>query len=308
MSEKKWYQVRKNQIIGVSVVAALAIGGGSVYAVNTQKKAQAEKIELAQKQEKEAYKKLTDQVNDSIQKAYDTRDTKDIESAETLIKQLKEPDQKTPKEKMTKLHSFLDLIKKTDQLLVTAEKTKKDSDIQAAQNSINNEKDDYLKKDKTAHQQRLDKLKKSIADEKAKADAKKKAEQEKAQAEAEAKKQEAAAAAQAQANTQTAEATQQVPDQQAQAPETAQGNVATYEAPQAPAAEVPQYQAPAPQQPVEQVPAQPQPQQPAPAPQPQQPSTGGGRGVMTQEELNQAAEEASQMDPTKDPNSPWYKH
>lgn len=45
--------------------------------------------------------------------------------AETIIKKLKEQDQKDPKAKMTKLHSFLDLIKKTDQLLATAEKSKK---------------------------------------------------------------------------------------------------------------------------------------------------------------------------------------
>ncbi|WP_279256093.1 hypothetical protein [Enterococcus faecalis] len=180
MSEKQGFKLKKNQIIGASVAALLLIGGGSVYAVSSQKKAQAEKIELAEKKEKEDYKKLSLQVDDSVKKAYDTRSAKDIEMAETIIKKLKEQDQKDPKAKMTKLHSFLDLIKKTDQLLATAEKSKKDSDIKAAQNSINEEKDEYLKKDKEAHQKRLDKLKKGIKEQRNK-EAKEKSEKEKAQ-------------------------------------------------------------------------------------------------------------------------------
>lgn len=191
MSEKQGFKLKKNQIIGVSVAALLLIGGGSVYAVNSQKKAQAEKIELAEKKEKEDYKKLSLQVDDSVKKAYDTRSAKDIEMAETIIKKLKEQDQKDPKAKMTKLHSFLDLIKKTDQLLATAEKSKKDSDIKAAQNSINEEKDEYLKKDKEAHQKRLDKLKQGINEQKDK-EPKEKSEKEKAQ-KAEEQKQQVAA-------------------------------------------------------------------------------------------------------------------
>ena len=191
MSEKQGFKLKKNQIIGASVAALLLIGGGSVYAVNSQKKAQAEKIELAEKKEKEDYKKLSLQVDDSIKKAYDTRNAKDIEMAETIIKTLKEQDQKDPKAKMTKLHSFLDLIKKTDQLLATAEKTKKDSDIKAAQNSINEEKDEYLKKDKEAHQKRLDKLKQVIKEQKDK-ESKEKSEKEKAQKAEEQKQQSAA--------------------------------------------------------------------------------------------------------------------
>lgn len=46
-----------------------------------------------------------------------------------------------------------------------------------------------------------------------------------------------------------------------------------------------------------------------PAPQaPSQPATGGnGQGVMTQDEMDKAAENAANSDPTKDPNSPWFK-
>lgn len=43
-------------------------------------------------------------------------------------------------------------------------------------------------------------------------------------------------------------------------------------------------------------------------PAPQAPSNGGGgRGEMTQEDLNQAEKDAANSDPTKDPNSPWFK-
>ncbi|WP_221677542.1 hypothetical protein [Enterococcus faecalis] len=187
MSEKQGFKLKKNQIIGVSVAALLLIGGGSVYAVNSQKKTQAEKIELAEKKEKEDYKKLSLQVDDSVKKAYDTRSAKDIELAENIIKKLKEQDQKGPQEKITKLHSFLGLIKKTDQLIATAEKSKKDADIKAAQKSIDSEKDAYLAKDKKAQQTRLDKLKKSIEEQKKKDADKKKADEEKAKNEATAK-------------------------------------------------------------------------------------------------------------------------
>ncbi|MGC3749027.1 hypothetical protein ACPTKN_13385 [Enterococcus faecalis] len=303
MSEKQGFKLKKNQIIGASVAALLLIGGGSVYAVNSQKKAQAEKIELAEKKEKEDYKKLSLQVDDSVKKAYDTRSAKDIEMAETIIKKLKEQDQKDPKTKMTKLHSFLDLIKKTDQLLATAEKSKKDSDIKAAQNSIDSEKDKYLEKDKKAHQARLDKLKKAITDKKAKEKAEKdkqdkaKAEQEKAQAEAQVQaKQEMPDVETPQGQEPT---TSQQPVEQATVPvetlqegeQTPVDNGAIYVAPEAPTqAEVPEYQAPTPQ------PAPSQPQAPAQG-QPNQPATGGGgHGVMTQEEGNKAAEEASHSD------------
>ncbi|MCQ4859168.1 hypothetical protein NE691_11580 [Enterococcus faecalis] len=185
--EKKSKMSGKKKLLVVGA-ALVVIGGGAGLVVHNQK-VQAEKIELAEKKEKADYKKLSLQVDDSVKKAYDTRNAKDIEMAETIIKKLKEQDQKDPKAKMTKLHSFLDLIKKTDQLLATAEKSKKDSDIKAAQKSIDSEKDAYLAKDKKAQQTRLDKLKKSIEEQKKKeAENKKKAAEDKAKQEADLKR------------------------------------------------------------------------------------------------------------------------
>lgn len=261
MSEKKEFKFGKKQVIGVSIAAVLLIGGGSVYAVNSQKKAQAEKIELAEKKEKEDYKKLSLQVDDSVKKAYDTRSAKDIEMAETIIKKLKEQDQKDPKAKMTKLHSFLDLIKKTDQLIATAENSKKDNDIKAAQDSINAEKDEYLKKDKEAHQKRLDKLKQGIKEQKDK-EAKEKSEKEKVQ-KAEEQKQQAA-------TSETKENGEKVPSEDnASNPEKANENDGANEQATQPAS------TPAADQPVEQptVPADNGNGGYVPAPSPEQPTT-----------------------------------
>lgn len=173
----KKVKLGKKEIIGLSIAAVLLFGGGTAYAAHN-KQVQARKIEEQKLQEKEDYKNLTVDVNESIQKAYDTRDAKDIKLAEEVIQKLKESDQNTPREKLVKLQTYLDLIKKTDQLIEIAEKSKKDSDIQAAQNSINEEKDEYLKKDKEAHQKRLDKLKQAIKERKDK-ESKEKAEKEK---------------------------------------------------------------------------------------------------------------------------------
>lgn len=173
----KKVKLGKKEIIGLSIAAVLLFGGGTAYAAHN-KQVQARKIEEQKLQEKEDYKNLRVDVNESIQKAYDTRDAKDIKLAEEVIKKLKESDQTTPREKLVKLQTYLDLIKKTDQLIATAENSKKESDIQAAQNSINEEKDEYLKKDKEAHQKRLDKLKQAIKEQKDK-ESKEKAEKEK---------------------------------------------------------------------------------------------------------------------------------
>ncbi|EKJ3581456.1 TPA: hypothetical protein ACN1ND_002710 [Enterococcus faecalis] len=161
----KKVKLGKKEIIGLSITAVLLFGGGTAYAAHN-KQVQARKIEEQKLQEKEDYKNLRVDVNESIQKAYDTRDAKDIKLAEEVIKKLRESDQTTPREKLVKLQTYLDLIKKTDQLIATAENSKKESDIQAAQNSINEEKDEYLKKDKEAHQKRLDKLKQAIKEQK----------------------------------------------------------------------------------------------------------------------------------------------
>ncbi|MDT2225175.1 hypothetical protein [Enterococcus faecalis] len=281
-------KLKKNQIVGLSIVATLALAGGAGFFVHN-KQVQAQQIALEQK-EKVEYDELKLDVNRAIQKAYDTRHEEDITSAENMIQKLKDKDKEYQKGVLDKLKGFLAQVKKTNDLLTKAEKTKADVDIQNAQKSINEEKDEYLSKDKKAHQTRLDKLKKEIADEKAK----KEKEAKEKQAQEEQAKQEAVAQAQQaesqQADVQAQETAQaETPQAQASVPEVAQAPTQVAEAPQA------QYQAPATQQAVEQAPVQVQPQAPVQA-QPSQSTTSDGHGKLTQEELDKAAQEASQQD------------
>ena len=285
-------KLKKNQIVGLSIVATLALAGGAGFFVHN-KQVQAQQIALEQK-EKAEYDELKLDVNRAIQKAYDTRHEEDITSAENMIQKLKDKDKEYQKGVLDKLKGFLEQVKKTNDLLTKAEKTKADVDIQNAQKSINEEKDEYLSKDKKAHQTRLDKLKKEIADEKAK----KEKEAKEKQAQEEQAKQEAVAQAQ-QAETQQVDVQAQetvapqaeTPQAQASVPEVAQAPTQVAEAPQA------QYQAPATQQAVEQAPVQAQPQPQAPTQTPSRKPWGSNPdGSATQAELDKAAQEASNAD------------
>lgn len=287
-------KLKKNQIVGLSIVATLALAGGAGFFVHN-KQVQAQQIALEQK-EKAEYDELKLDVNRAIQKAYDTRHEEDITSAENMIQKLKDKDKEYQKGVLDKLKGFLAQVKKTNDLLTKAEKTKADVDIQNTQKSINEEKDEYLSKDKKAHQTRLDKLKKEIADEKAK----KEKEAKEKQAQEEQAKQEAVAQAQ-QAETQQVDVQAQetvapqaeTPQAQASVPEVAQAPTQVAEAPQA------QYQAPATQQAVEQAPVQAQPQPQAPTQTPSRPypdSYYRPDGSLTQEAGNKLEQEASQQD------------
>ena len=285
-------KLKKNQIVGLSIVATLALAGGAGFFVHN-KQVQAQQVALEQK-EKAEYDELKLDVNKAIQKAYDTRHEEDITSAENMIQKLKDKDKEYQKGVLDKLKGFLAQVKKTNDLLTKAEKTKADVDIQNAQKSINEEKDEYLSKDKKAHQTRLDKLKKEIADEKAK----KEKEAKEKQAQEEQAKQEAVAQAQ-QAETQQVDVQAQetvapqaeTPQAQASVPEVAQAPTQVAEAPQA------QYQAPATQQAVEQAPVQAQPQPQAPTQTPSRKPWGSNPdGSATQAELDKAAQEASNAD------------
>ncbi|MEB5927388.1 hypothetical protein [Enterococcus faecalis] len=285
-------KLKKNQIVGLSIVATLALAGGAGFFVHN-KQVQAQQIALEQK-EKAEYDELKLDVNRAIQKAYDTRHEEDITSAENMIQKLKDKDKEYQKGVLDKLKGFLAQVKKTNDLLTKAEKTKADVDIQNAQKSINEEKDEYLSKDKKAHQTRLDKLKKEIADEKAK----KEKEAKEKQAQEEQAKQEAVAQAQQaesqQADVQAQETAQaETPQAQASVPEVAQAPTQVAEAPQA------QYQAPATQQAVEQAPVQTQPQPQAPTQTPSRPypdSYYRPDGSLTQDAMNKLEQEASNAD------------
>lgn len=289
----------KKQIIGVSTVAIIALAGGTGLFFHN-KQVQAEQIAL-EKKEKADYDELKLDVNKAIQKAYDSRNEEDIKSAEKMIQKLKAKDQEYQKEILDKLKTFLAQVKKTDELLGKAEKTKANADIQTAQKSIDEEKDSYLSKDKKAHQTRLDKLKKSIADQKAKEKSEKEKKEKEEKASAEAVSSEEATITEPETQIQTVSQQPEVVSQsEAQpavqeapavvsAPETpvvAQGSEANYQVPATPQAPV--QVAPAPETPTYQPPVA---QDPA-----SRPNNVPGRPSQTQEELNQGEKEDATSD------------
>ncbi|SJZ45213.1 hypothetical protein SAMN02745116_00357 [Pilibacter termitis] len=178
---KKFTKKQLFLIVGTALVVA-SVGTGIVVHNN---KAEAARVALA-KEDAAKYKKLQKEVEKTIQTAYDTRGLEMIEKSKELIKKLKKSDKKEPTEKIQKLEKFIQQVKEAEALVVIAEKSKKDEDIAKAQKAVDEEKDPYLENDKKGHQERLDKLKKAIADEKAKkaAEDKAKAEKEKAEQEA----------------------------------------------------------------------------------------------------------------------------
>ena len=99
--EKKTKMSGKKKML-VVVATLVVVGGGAGLVIHNQK-VQAEKIEL---QEIESYKKLQDQADYAIKKAYDTRSAKEIKIAKKVIDQLKNEDKKEPMNKILKLESF----------------------------------------------------------------------------------------------------------------------------------------------------------------------------------------------------------
>lgn len=140
----------------------IIFAGGAVGLAAHNKNVQQKKIALADQRLaiESSKREKKKQANEAVNKAYDTRLDKDIQLAESAIQQLDSTDQEIPAKKIKQLRDYIALIKKTDQLIATAERTKKDEDIRKAQKSIDEEKGSYLAKDKKAHQERLNKLKK----------------------------------------------------------------------------------------------------------------------------------------------------
>jgi hypothetical protein len=283
--------MKKNKkLVGVIVAIVLLITGLgvglNVHNKNVQAEAAAEEREAKIKE----YDKRVEDVKESIKVAYDTRKDEDISLAKESIKKLNKKDQESYEAEITKLENFLDQISKTQELIAIAEKSNSQKDIDSAQKSIDGLKDDYLAEDKKSLQERLNKLKKLVADKlaaKEKADKEAKEKQE-AEAVANAEQtQQAAVAAQAESNA-------NIP---ADEPATYSGNGAPaengynqdyYQAPTIPA-----QGGYTPQAPAQQAPTPATPSQPAAPQAPSTPEAGSGNGISSQEELDQHTKDAS---------------
>lgn len=162
INPKTWS--KKQRITGIVVASALVFGGSTGLSLHNQQ-VQAQQVQKA-KDEKKAYKDLTTQVEQEVSKAYESREPKAIESAQTAIKKLKAKDQSTYQSQLNQLISMLEQVKTTENLLTTLEKTKADGDVTKAQKAIDEEKNTYLAQDKKTHQARLNKVKHIISLEK----------------------------------------------------------------------------------------------------------------------------------------------
>ena len=184
---KHWWKLGKTHTILLLTAIVLLVVGGGVGMIAHNKQVQADQLAQKKQAEEAAYKKVVTTAHAAVDKAVQTRAPKDIDSAKKAVDPLKAPDKKALQQKLDQLEQFLAQLKQTGQFLDQAEKKKTDDAIAAAQKAIDAEKDPYLANDKKAHQERLDKLKKAVAEEKAKAKAKEEQEQQ-----AQAKRNEAA--------------------------------------------------------------------------------------------------------------------
>ncbi|MGC5927566.1 hypothetical protein [Enterococcus faecalis] len=163
-------------IIVLTIIGGALIGG---YAYSS-KIAYDKQVKLERNiRAKKAYQKLEKQANVAINQAYISRSNADIDIANHAINKLNKNDQKSLKEKMNHLLELIEIIEKTNDSIKHAKKTKSEADITITQQLIDSINDDYLAKDKAQFQTSIDELKKSISEEKARAEtARIKAEQE----------------------------------------------------------------------------------------------------------------------------------
>ena len=247
--------MNKKNVMAIVIIVILAVCGVTYGVVHHKNEVQAQqKQEALIKKERESFKSA----NSAVDQAYNTRDSKDIEAANKAIDKLsnnQKEDKKNLAERLNTLDSLLKQLAEINIAIEKANKSKTEADVKSAQSLLDKTTDDYLKNDKKTLQNKLDTLKKLIAEE-----AKKKAE---AKA-----KDEAVAVAKTQQE-------QQAADQEAQNNQTS--NQEAYQEPPKPEYQEPTYQEPTYQTPAEQpnyqAPSQSAPAQPAPS----QPSGGGGK-------------------------------
>lgn len=170
--------MNKKVIVSILVVVLIGVISGGVYAYQSK----VEHDKQVKLERDKNYHKLVASADEAVELAYNSRKNTDIENANKSIDKLKKSDQKTLKEKIEKLDKLLSEINSAKATVEKANSSKSEEDLLNTQKSIDILKDEYQEKDKVAFQENLDKIKKAIADEKARVkaeqEAKVKAEQE----------------------------------------------------------------------------------------------------------------------------------
>ncbi|WP_347981543.1 hypothetical protein [Lactococcus petauri] len=169
-------KMNKRVIVSILVVVLIGVISGGAYAY--QSKSEYDKQVKLERDKN--YHKLVASADEAVELAYNSRKNIDIENANKSIDKLKKSDQKDLKEKMGNLDKLLSEINSTKLAIEKAGASKIEADLLSAQKSIDNLKDKYQEKYKVTFQEKLNGIKKAIADEKAKAEqeAKIKADQE----------------------------------------------------------------------------------------------------------------------------------
>ncbi len=171
-------KMNKRVIVSILVVVLIGVITGGVYAYQSK----VEHDKQVKLERDKAYRKIEVSVDKAVELAYNSRKNTDIENTNKSIEKLKKSDQKDLKERMGKLDKLLSEINSAKATVEKASSSKSEEDLLNAQKSIDILKDEYQEKDRVAFQENLDKIKKSIADEKARVkaeqEAKVKAEQE----------------------------------------------------------------------------------------------------------------------------------
>lgn len=171
-------KMNKRVIVSILVVVLIGVITGGVYAYQSK----VEHDKQVKLERDKAYRKIEVSVDKAVELAYNSRKNTDIENTNKSIEKLKKSDQKDLKERMGKLDKLLSEINSAKATVEKASSSKSEEDLLNAQKSIDILKDEYQEKDRVAFQENLDKIKKAIADEKARVkaeqEAKVKAEQE----------------------------------------------------------------------------------------------------------------------------------
>lgn len=156
-------KMNKRVIVSILVVILIGVITGGVYAYQSK----VEHDKQVKLERDKAYRKIEVSVDKAVELAYNSRKNTDIENANKSIEKLKKSDQKDLKERMGKLDKLLSEINSAKATVEKASSSKSEEDLLNAQKSIDILKDEYQEKDRVAFQENLDKIKKAIADEKA---------------------------------------------------------------------------------------------------------------------------------------------
>lgn len=160
INPKTWNKKQK-MITGV-ILALLIIGGGTTGMIVHNNSVKAEQAKMEKEKAQKDYNELKNQAKKAVELAEMFKLETDVTKADEAIKRLKLDDQKPLLEQTKLLSNLWKQLNEATAKVVTAEKSKKDTDVTIAQKSVDSLKDKKQANQKTALQKRLDLVKSAI--------------------------------------------------------------------------------------------------------------------------------------------------